>query len=244
MSIRFCMSLASLTVSVSCRYEHVKNMCSAYIIPDVSEPDISASCTDAEIAAEIALLEGTSPQNAEFLCIYRSIARVLPSFNRAVFHGAAITYLSNGFLFTAPSGTGKSTHIKLWRKYLGDSVKIVNGDKPIIAADKNGVTVYGTPWAGKENWQRNTSAPLKGICVLKQGTDNKIRPLSKEESVSAFMRQIYLPDFENALADTLSVLDAIIRNVPVFELSCDISENAVIASFEALTGDKYKNKGI
>ena len=79
-----------------------------------------------------------------------------------------------GYLFTAPSGTGKSTHIRLWRQFLGEAGHIVNGDKPFLSVEEGKVFVWGSPWAGKENWQKNRKAPLHGICLLKQGQKNKI----------------------------------------------------------------------
>lgn len=235
---KFTILLSDLPVEINCRYEFTNEMCKKYKITD-KEPLISVFVSDEDIKKEVALLDDLPEYYAEFLCIYRNIARELPGFGRAVFHGASITYKDKGLLFTAPSGTGKSTHIKLWRKYFGDDVKIVNGDKPILAAFDNGVTVYGTPWAGKERWQRNTSAPLNAICVIKRGTDNTVRKLSNDECITEFMHQIYLPDVPNALQVTLGILGKIIEKVPVYELSCDISENAVKSSFEALIGEKY-----
>lgn len=237
--INFTVKLADLFVSVNCRYPEVRDMCRKYIVPDCPA-DVCAYAEDEEIAQELELADIVSEWYAEFLCIYRAIARELPRFSRAVFHGASITYKGKGLLFTAPSGTGKSTHISLWRKYLGEDVKIVNGDKPIIRTEGGKVTVYGTPWAGKERWQRNVSAELTAICLLEQGKSNEIRRLSTDECIKAFMNQIYLPDVPNALQITLGVLGSLIESVPVYKLSCDMSEQAVKASFESMLGEEYK----
>lgn len=238
----FAVRLADLSVKISCRYEYTVKMCEKYTVPDSGVYDIESSATEAEIETEISLVPGVRPEHAEFLCVYRNIARRLPGFSRAVFHGAAISYKDKGYIFTAPSGTGKSTHIKLWRRMIGDQVKIVNGDKPIVAAQGGAVTVYGTPWAGKENWQRNTGAAVGAVCVLCRGEKNSIEPVKPEDCISEFMHQIYLPDTPDALSNTLGVLGEIIKSVPVYRLYCDISEQAVKTSFEALTGEKYPEK--
>jgi hypothetical protein len=154
-------------------------------------------------------------------------------------HGASISYDDKAYLFTAPSGTGKSTHIRLWKKYLGEKVKIVNGDKPFLSIENNTPIIYGTPWAGKERWHRNCSEHLAGICFIQRGFTNTICMLKPEESLSLLFKQVYMPDDAVAVGHTLELLDALIRNVPLYLLECDMSEDAVRCSFETLTGLPY-----
>ena len=78
------------------------------------------------------------------------------------------------YLFTAPSGTGKSTHTRLWREVFGDRVWMINDDKPMLRISENLVTAYGTPWNGKHHISRNASAPLKAIVQLNRGKENII----------------------------------------------------------------------
>ena len=113
-----------------------------------------------------------SPEYLETLVLLRKIAEELPDRDTFLMHGAVISWKDNAYMFTAPSGTGKSTHISLWRKYLGEGVQSINGDKPFLSVSDTEVRAYGTPWAGKERWQHNTSAPLKGICILSQAKEN------------------------------------------------------------------------
>lgn len=176
---------------------------------------------------------------AEGSCIYQAVAESLPAHNRLLVHGASITWRERGFLFTAPSGTGKTTHISLWHKYLGDEVDIVNGDKPILAVEDE-VSIYGTPWGGKENWQKNCKAALCGICFLSQGKENRICPLRPAEAVELMIRQTYLPGTAEAAMQTLELVDRLLQKVSLWELSCDMSEDAVRCSFEAMTGEKWK----
>ncbi|MCD7733035.1 MAG: hypothetical protein LUH56_06300 [Oscillospiraceae bacterium] len=156
-------------------------------------------------------------------------------------HGACISYKNRAYLFTAPSGTGKSTHIGLWQRYLGDNVTIINGDKPIFYIRESGsVRAFGTPWCGKEGWNRNESANLAGICFIKRGTENRIFRVEPDKSASLLLRQMFLPKEPAAAALTLGLLDRIVSAIPIYLLECDISEDAVRTSFEALTGEKYK----
>ena len=233
----FDIRLADLSVKINANYDFCEKMCKDYIQNDLTEYDIVASVTDDMIKAEQSAGEKVSDQSAEFACIYRCIANELPRFSRAVFHGAAITYKDEGVLFTAKSGTGKTTHIKLWRETFGTDVKIVNGDKPIIKAEKGSITVYGTPWAGKENWQKNRSAPLKAVCVLARGDENRIERLSMGQSINELMHQIYMPQGAETIRLTLGILDEIIKSVPVYKLYCNISSKAAKLSFKTIFGE-------
>ncbi len=230
--MQFNIKMAELNIEINCRLDSTKLFCKEYLTED-TECDFSVAPTSEEIKKEISLIEGTTETAAEQLCVYRNIANNLPLYNRFVFHGAAITYEDKGILFTAPSGTGKTTHIKLWKKNFANSVRIVNGDKPILKVEEE-VTVYGTPWAGKEQYQRNRKAPLKAICVIKRGTDNSVKRISASEAVSYLMQQIYLPKEPQALSKTLALLNKLLESVPCFVASVDMSNSAAQATFKAL----------
>ena len=225
--------LSDLKIHIEHQYEYIAQFCKDYI-SEFENADICAKAEKQDVLKEKELVPQAPIQSCESLCIYRNIAEQLPNFNRFVFHGAAIEYDENAYLFTAPSGTGKTTHINLWREYLGDRVDIINGDKPIICIDDI-ITVYGTPWAGKEGYQRNTKAPLKSICILKQSKINSIIKLQTSDAVKYLMHQVYLPSNEVALSKTLELLGKIIEKIPVYLLSCDISKEAFKTSFDEMT---------
>lgn len=188
---------------------------------------------------------GIYKSNQEILAL-AMLAEKLPQFSRLLMHGAAIQYGGSGYVFCAPSGTGKSTHIALWKRHIGDSVTIINGDKPILHIkqdkyDTQDIIIFGTPWAGKEGWQSNTSAPLNAICFLKRGDRNRISEVSYDESINLLAKQIYYPMGKTEAVNTLEMMDKLITGIPCFELTCTISRQAVEVSFEALTGRKLEN---
>ena len=239
MAKSFDLRLAGLNVRAEYRYDYLPQFCKDYLISGDNSIDIFAATTEEKIAAEQQNGAGAPIHSCESLCIYREIAEQLPALSRFVFHGAAISYKDKAYVFTAPSGTGKTTHISLWQKYIGDSVGIINGDKPIIAFDDE-IRVYGTPWAGKEKLQNNTSAALCGICIIKRGTTNKVRRLAPIEVLPHIMNQVYMPQDKAAMDATVKLINRLITTVPVFILECDISEDAVKASFTKLTTEEYK----
>ena len=225
--------LSNLRIKIEHKFDYMPKFCKDYI-SEFNEYDIVANTDENSVLKEKELVPTASIEACESLCIYRAIAEQLPQFNRFVFHGAAIKYDGDAYLFTAPSGTGKTTHINLWRRYLGDKVSIINGDKPIISID-DAITVYGTPWAGKEGYQKNTSARLRAICVLKQGKNNSIVRLQPSDVVNRLMRQVYMPKNPATLSETLALIGKMIETVDVYELTCDISEEAFKTSFDVLT---------
>ena len=237
--MKFIVGLADRYIEINSVYDELKNFFKDYLVTDVI-PDFSVSlCKEDILAEQEATSENQfSPTYLETLALLRKLAEILPSHNRILMHGASISYNENAYLFTAPSGTGKSTHIRLWKKYLGDDVKIVNGDKPFISLE-NEPMIYGSPWAGKENWHRNCKMPLKGICFVQRGTTNSIRRIEASECLSLLFKQVYLPADTLAAGLTLELVDTLIKKVPLYVLTCDMSEEAVKCSFEALTGLSY-----
>lgn len=215
--------LSNLKIKIMHRFDYMSNFCKDYK-STFSKPDIIAVADENAVSNEKKLVPLAPVEACESLCIYRTIAEQLPQFNRFVFHGAAIEHNGNAYLFTAPSGTGKTTHIGLWKRFL-DDVNIINGDKPIIHIDKE-VFVYGTPWAGKEGYQSNTSTSVSAICILKQAKKNKIYRIENSDAINYLMQQVYMPQNTVALSKTLELLGKLIQYVPIYILECDISKEA------------------
>jgi hypothetical protein len=188
------------------------------------------------------------PQNskafAEWAAAYEVAGNELPRYRSLIVHGAVVEFRNKAYLFTAPSGTGKSTHIALWKYYLGDAVTVINGDKPIIRIGDthdrpSSVRAYGSPWAGKEGLQTKPSADLAGICLLRRGGGADIHTVGASAVVTEMINRVFLPQSSQGVAQVLELLDVMLQRVPLYELSCDISEKAVRSSFETMTGYRY-----
>lgn len=231
--------IAGLRILIENRCKYTEKFCENYLSQDQTSPaDISAKVTNEEFYAEKAISSGFSDGYVENICLYRAICRQLPVLNRMLLHAAILEYDGNGYAFLGRSGTGKSTHTGLWLKHL-QGAKIVNGDKPILWGAGDSFIAYGTPWMGKEGLGCNASTPLKGLCFLEQAKENSIIRLSPTEAASRIFLQILMPEDEENVARTLELTDKLVMNVPAYLLKCDISEEAVKTSFEALTGCSY-----
>lgn len=227
--------IADLKVCMLCNYPYAKRLCADFEI-EPCKADITVSATADEIVAErgqyseVTFSEGY----CEGICLYRAIAERLPLFDGFVFHGAAITIGGRGFIFAAPSGTGKTTHISLLMKNYPDEVGIINGDKPIIRKIDGEWRVCSTPWAGKEGWKVNSTAALAGIVLVERAEENSILPVSPSENFDAVIRQVYIPKSAEACAATLSLIDEMAQDVKFYRLGCNMDDSAAACSFDAL----------
>lgn len=232
--------IANLRISIKNRCKYTEVFCEKYLSTDQSTPfDLEVSITKEEFYAEKKLSGEYSDGYIENICLYRAICRQLPAFNRMLLHAAVLEYDGNAYAFLGRSGTGKSTHTGLWLKHI-NATKIVNGDKPILEYKNGSFIAYGTPWMGKEGLGYNTGVPLKGFCFLEQAKENSVVKLTPAEAASRIFLQILFPEDEKNAALTLELTDKLVREIPCYLLKCDISEQAVQKSFEALTGKVYK----
>ena len=236
----FQIELADISIGLTDRYGLLKSHCKEYL---TSKPPLSTvSVSDEEIQRTMSLGDKqmqNDPALSELVCVYRAICKTLPRYGVFLFHCAAIEFEGKAYLFSAPSGTGKSTHIRLWRECFGNRISIINGDKPLLRPEKDGsITVFSSPWAGKEGWQRKCAYPLGGLCFLRQGERNEICALDSGQSGRLILKQILFPSDADALKSTLTFADTLAASVPVFSLACTISREAALMSFSAMTGEQ------
>lgn len=144
--------------------------------------------------------------------------QLLP-YQGTVLHSSAVALDGKAYLFSAPCGTGKSTHTRLWQSTFGEQAKVFNDDKPAIRLIDGTWYAYGTPWCGKDGININMRTPLAGICFLKQAPENKIRRLSKQEAVQKILWQTTNQFSKIERLDMmLALVDSLVRTIPVFEL--------------------------
>ncbi len=145
----------------------------------------------------------------------------------AVLHGSAIAYKGRGVIFSAPSGTGKSTHTGLWKQCFGDDVEHINDDKPALRFEENTVYMYGTPWSGKTDLNLNKRVPLQAVVFVERGENNAMRRLDLTESIFYLQSQVVQPYHDAAIGSAL--IDRMIevaQKVPVFVLTCNMDPEA------------------
>ncbi len=150
-----------------------------------------------------------------------------------VIHAAAIEWNGKGIMFSAPSGTGKTTQANLWRRYKG--AKIINADRPAVRVIDGTPWVYGTLWNGSSARYKNRSVPLSAIILLEQANKNEVRRLDGKEAVSRLMPRCFLPYYqEDIMKLAFDDLEGIIAVTPVYLLSCRPDYEAVELVYQCL----------
>lgn len=233
----FNLKLANHCFTIENIYPSIRRMCADYI---VSTPGERIRVSEAEINAEIPTDEQERewpPSYLETLAVYRKICEHLISDNIVLFHASALAVDGKAYLFTAPSGTGKSTHTRLWRECLGERVTMINDDKPLLEIAENRVTVFGTPYAGKERIQTNTSAPVAGIIFLHQAKENTIERIDPSKAYPLLLNQTHRPADPQKLIQTMNLVGKLAK-LPVYEMGCNISMEAAQLAYQFLTGEE------
>ncbi len=230
----FIIKIADIRIAIENKYEFVRTICSDYIV-DGEQFDFLVSASEDEISKERTASGDTFHDGyLESICLYRNIAKQLPFYNAFVIHCASIEVNGDAYCFAAKSGTGKTTHIKLWRKTFGEKVHVINGDKPIFRLINGKIFVCGTPWCGKEGLNSNVMFPLKSICFLKQAQDNAIVSLSNHDALGKLLQQAFISNDKEIDFMTIDFLGKLIETTPIWMLSCNISQEAAQLSYNAM----------
>jgi hypothetical protein len=153
----------------------------------------------------------------------------------AVLHGSAIAVDGQGIVFSANSGTGKSTQAGLWMSCFGARVVMINDDKPAIRFVVGRPWLYGTPWSGKSFLNANRSVPLKALIFVERAETNRLELLGARDSIFRLMSQMSRPYYDEELGlKTMSVIERLIQTVPIYLLHCTISREAVDLTYTQL----------
>lgn len=152
-------------------------------------------------------------------------------------HGSAVAVDGEAYIFTAESGTGKSTHARLWRENLDKRVIMVNDDKPFLRVEEDRIVVCGSPWNGKHGLGENIEVPLRAICVLEQAKENHIERIDFTDAIPVLMQQIYIPTQEAYTAEkALELADRIYSGVDLFRLGANMEPEAAKLSYGTMSG--------
>lgn len=224
-------------------YDQVHTLCREYRSEE--QPELTVETLTSDIVQERAFSEEQNRREhipvinhtdayLETLAVHRKIAELLLDRGILLFHGSAIAMDGEVYLFSAPSGTGKSTHTRLWRERFGERVYMVNDDKPLLKVTDAGVVVYGSPWNGKHRLSRNVCVPLKALCFLERGSENRIKQITTAEALPMLFPQTHCPRGRKELLQALDLLNGLVRQVKLYSLQCNMTLQAADVSYEGM----------
>lgn len=225
------LSCGGVNIQYSFLYPETVALFGRYLEKDTNIPaDIKIQITHKYIEESKWLVDKneTSMAFREFQCLMLKTGNEILTHNHALFHGAALMWKEKAWIFTAPSGTGKTTQLRHWRRTLKKDVRIINGDKPLLECKEDGnVIVHSSPWRGKEKFGiKGLNAPLGGIILLEQGKENHIERMDPKDAVRPlFIEFISFPENEAQIRAQAVILDQILNQVPVWKL-VNLGDNA------------------
>ena len=241
----FKIRLADKIIEISAIHKYIADYCKEYISTGISDFSVQVTQSDIDFEREKSKQEDIkenipirhfSDDYLETLAVYRKIADEMLEYNTILFHGSVVSVDNIGYLFTAKSGTGKSTHTSLWREFFKERAVMVNDDKPLLKVTENGVTAYGTPWNGKHRLSTNIGVPLNAICVLKRSDENHIEKVTAESVYNMLVQQVYRPQNPQKLLKTLQLIDAMADNVNFYRLGCNMDISAAETAYNGMKG--------
>lgn len=242
---RFCGTyrIADHVFSLESCFVRVHRMCEKYACDEEPEFSVETNREDIRREQEFADRENSLeqlPQKKmresllETTAVYRKLTERLVEKGLFLFHGSAVAVDGEAYLFTAKSGTGKSTHTHLWRELFGERAVMVNDDKPLIEPKETVALVHGTPWNGKHNLGENITVPLKAICILERGEENHIERIVIPEAFHLLWQQTNRAQSAEDLQRTLDLLEQTMAIVPIYRLHCNMSLEAAQVAYDGM----------
>lgn len=239
----FTIELAGIPIRIRCRYEENRKFFREYL--SEKKPLVEVEAQDADLRRiqekndALSRAEGSGKEilhqaYLENNAIHEQIAEKLTEFQVLLLHGSALCMDGSACIFIASSGTGKSTHARLWRQTFGSRVWMINDDKPLLRMEEEKAVVYGSPWNGKHCLGSNACAPLKAVVHLMRDPQNSISPLPGARAYELLMKHAFWSEKPQVRWSILALQKKILECVDFYELHCNMSPEAARTAWEGL----------
>ena len=241
----FIMEIAGAVFRVQPMFQSTKEYCRPYLTD--KEPEFQVEVTPEDLVYEQTMLEREAVEEGlkirkfkepflERATIQRKVADYLVTRDTLMLHGSTVAVDGFAYLFTAPCGTGKSTHTRLWREVFGDRALMVNDDKPFLRFTDDQVLAYGSPWSGKHGLATNICVPLGGICLLHRGQENEIHPIAPQALMEMLLHQAHVPQNREMAEKAHELVWRLAERIALWEMHCNKEPEAAMVSYRAMCG--------
>ena len=239
---QFKIKIAGHVAEIESQYIRSQAICRDFITDEPPEFKIRIRQEDIEKEREACIKQYGDctlwDSTLETIALHALVSTSLVDYGAFMMHGAAVACDNRAYVFSAKSGTGKTTHVIQWLKHLPKAF-IINGDKPVIAtnADGNRVEACGSPWGGKENYYTNAIVPLQSIVLMERAEENHMERISFAEAFPALLQQVYLPDDEEKMRKTLRLMQRLNPAVSFWRFQCNnFKDDCFDVAYNALVG--------
>lgn len=228
----FKIKIAGYVFEVEAKHENTSLYCMNYLTCD--PVNFHLAITQEDIEGEKRRIGNKPEENLEKVALHRKLADFLIDYNVFLFHGSALALDGNGYIFTAPSGTGKSTHSRLWAEHFGERCTIINDDKPLLKVNENQLLCYGSPWNGKHRIDSNIVVPVKAIVYLTRDSFNHIEKKRAIDLFDKLFLQTFRPDGIAKREKVFSLLAESVKLVDIYQLGCTMDPQAAVIAYEGM----------
>ena len=227
--------IADLVVEMQPNHSTLLQRSEAYLVDNSTKSDFSITVCPQAIEEKSKKTPELTVDACEYAWYGYEFYKKLLNYDGMMLHSSCIAVDGFAYLFSAPSGTGKSTHTNLWKKHFGDRAVFINDDKPALRVIDGKICACGTPFSGKTSLNTNINVPVKGICILNRGETNSIKFANPTVSVHRLLNQAYRPQDPELMDKTLDFLNLVLEKIPIYELYCNISDEAVSVAYEFMS---------
>ena len=247
----FDVNIAGINIEIECIYGQKFGACKDYLAEfDIPDLLIETSMEDIEnelinypqlnfplglnSKARTATAITYNYADMETVSVQRKIADALPMFNTFLMHGSVVATAGKAYMFSAPSGIGKTTRTSIWLKEYPGSI-VINGDKPYIQVRDDEIYACGTPWCGKEGWNTNISVSLKAIFLLErvdEGEKSSIQEVNLGQALPLLLKQIYMPNNSEAIEKTIMILKKLEKKVKIYRFRSEPTKKSINLAYE------------
>ncbi len=238
--MKYLYNIADFNILIEYNYKYTYKFLEKFLSKESLEPDVFINVTQGELEKELEIAEIKIIDVVENSLILRKLAtELLINHSTVLFHASSVAYKNKAYLFTAPSGTGKSTHTAFLKSLLGDEITYINDDKPFIRLIDGKFYVYGSPWCGKHMLSNNIKAPLQAIVKINRSDENSVYSLNSTEALTLMLEQAYSYKDEISTTKLLDYINLIFKQAKLFKLNCTNSiESAKVSYNNILKGLK------
>ena len=226
--------IADISVELETPYSELVSLYKPYQCEEQAQ--LTIKVTPDELIAESELSPHAPKWEIFGLATYRKLCIQALKYDCILFHSSAVAVDGKGYLFSAPSGTGKSTHSFLWKEMLGPKLTIINDDKPLLRLIDGNWLVCGTPWNGKHNLGSNKKVPIEGICFLKQSNENEIFKINNFSAIPLLLNQMLRPKELDKMDKLLELTENLINQIPMWQMHCLANLSAAAICYKTMKG--------
>ncbi|MBQ3196274.1 MAG: hypothetical protein IJB65_07410 [Clostridia bacterium] len=223
--------ICGLNLYMSPRYEELLDRAAPFL-SDGDKADIKIELAD-DAVADLSERTGLSLALAEYQLSCAEFCKALLAHGGFVLHASAVLYNGGVYLFSAPSGIGKSTHAKLWVKNI-KGAEIINDDKPAIRIIDGVPYAFGTPWCGSGYQRLNACGTVKALYFLRRADFNFVKPMDKTKTPYLLFESMMRPDDDSDMDALFFALQGFLSKVQVLSLDCNTEDEAAITALLAV----------